>query len=205
MVLCGDMNGTLINDRNNAHDCNLKNFVKESKLLHSDALSTQPTFFQHNRKSTSQIDYILSTGSFINKTNILRQHATHTPTHVPVVAELCRCLSTLIQKSRIKESRHKILWDKAHQNQYQEILKLLLSSYVEAGPESDVDTIITNLTEILHVQVAAEKSVPTKIIKLNGFKWKASPTLKKLIGLSKNKYRNNHPLFCEKKGEKDFA
>jgi endonuclease/exonuclease/phosphatase family metal-dependent hydrolase len=65
MVLCGDMNGTLMNDRNNAHDCNLKNFVKENKLLHSDALSTEPTFFQHNRKSTSQIDYILSTGSFM--------------------------------------------------------------------------------------------------------------------------------------------
>jgi hypothetical protein len=211
MVLCGDMNGTLMNDRNNAHDCNLKNFVKENKLLHSDALSTEPTFFQHNRKSTSQIDYILLSGNFINKTNILRQHATHTSTHVPVVAELCRCLSTSIQKSRIKESRYNILWDKAHQNQYQEILKLLLSSYVEAGPESDVDTIITNLTEILHVQVAAEKSVLTEIIKLNGFKWKASPTLKKLIGISKNKHRlwdkagrprNNHPLFCEKKETK---
>ena len=113
-------------------------------------------------------------------------------------------------KSRIKESRYNILWDKAHQNQYQEILKLLLSSYVEAGPESDVDTIITNLTEILHVQVAAEKSVPTEIIKLNGFKWKASPTLKK-IGISKHKHRlwdkagrprNNHPLFCGKKETK---
>ena len=102
MVICGDMNGTLMNDRNNAHDCNLKNFVKENKLLHSDALSTQPTFFQHNRKSTSQIDYILSTGSFINKTNILRQHATHTSTHVPVVAELCRCLSTSIQNQELK-------------------------------------------------------------------------------------------------------
>ena len=210
MVLCGDMNGILIYDRSNAHDCKLKNFVKENKLIHSDALSTQPTFFHHNGKSTSQ-DYILSSGSFINKTNILRQHATNTSTHVPVVAELCRCLSTSIQKSRIKESRYKILWDKADQNQYQEILKLLLSSYVEAGPESDVDTIITNLTEILHVQVAAEKSVLTEIIKLNGFKWKASPTLKKLIGISKNKHRlwdkagrprNNHPLFCEKKETK---
>jgi hypothetical protein len=85
MVLCGDMNGTLIYDRNNAHDCKLKNFVKVNRLLHSDALSTQPTFFHHNGKSTSQ-DYILSSGSFINKTNILRQHATNTLTHVPVVA-----------------------------------------------------------------------------------------------------------------------
>ena len=98
MVLCGDMNGTLIDDRSNAHDCKLKNFVKENKLIHSDALSTQPTFFHHNGKSTSQIDYILLFGNFINKTNILRQHATNTSTHVPVVAELCRCLSTSIQK-----------------------------------------------------------------------------------------------------------
>jgi hypothetical protein len=171
------MNGTLIDDRNNAHGCKLKNFVKENKLIHSDALSTQPAFFHHNGKSTSQIDYMLLSGNFINKTNILRQHATNTSTHVPVVAELCRCLSTSIQKSRIKESRYKILWDKA--DQYQEILKLLLSSYVEAGPESDVDTTITNLTEILHV--TAEKSVLTKIIKLNGFEWKASPTVKKRI------------------------
>ena len=98
---------TLINNRNNAHDCKLKNIVKENTLLHSDALSTHPTFFHHNGNSTSQIDYILSSGSFINKTNILRQHATNTSTHVPVVAELCRCLSTSIQKSRIKESRYK--------------------------------------------------------------------------------------------------
>jgi endonuclease/exonuclease/phosphatase family metal-dependent hydrolase len=78
MVLCGDMNGTLIDDRNNAHDCKLKNFVKENKLLHSDALSTQPTFFHHNGKSTSQIDYILLSGNFINKTNILRPELAHT-------------------------------------------------------------------------------------------------------------------------------
>ena len=123
MVLCGDMNGILINDRNNAHDYKLKNIVKENTLLHSDALSTQPTFFHHNGNSTSQIDYISSSGSFINKNNILRQHATNTSTHVPVVAELCRCLPTSIQKSRIKECRNKILWDKADQNQYQEILK----------------------------------------------------------------------------------
>lgn len=102
IVLCGDMNGTLINDKNNAHDRKLKNFVNENKLLHSDALTTQPTFFHHNGKSTSQIDYIFSSGSFINKTNILQQHATNTSTHVPVVAELCRCLSTSTQKSRIK-------------------------------------------------------------------------------------------------------
>jgi hypothetical protein len=95
--------------RNNAHDYKLKNIVKENTLLHSDALSTQPTFFHHNGNSTSQIDYISSSGSFINKNNILRQHATNTSTNVPVVAELCRCLPTSIQKSRINMCRNKIV------------------------------------------------------------------------------------------------
>lgn len=82
-----------------------------------------------------------------------------------------------------------------------------------AGPESDIDTTITKLNEILHV--TAEKSVPTKIIKLQGFKWKASTTVKKLVEISKNKHRlwnnagrprNNHPLYSEKKrGKKDFT
>ena len=60
ILLCGDLNGTLLPTRNNKHDVILKDFVQEHFLSTGLHYSGEPTFFHFNGVVTSQIDYILS-------------------------------------------------------------------------------------------------------------------------------------------------
>ena len=57
----------------------------------------------------------------------------------------------------------------------------------------------------------AEQVVPKRLIRLDGFKWKASPKVRELIGISKHKHglwgqagrpRDGHRLFLDKKEAK---
>ena len=63
IILCGDLNGTLLNHRNNKHDQLLKKFVKETGLKFNNHIGSQSTFFHHAQTSESQIDYILTKNS----------------------------------------------------------------------------------------------------------------------------------------------
>ena len=60
ILLCGDLNGTLLPTRNNKHDVILKDFVKEHSLSTGSFDCVEPTFFHFNGVVTSQIDYILT-------------------------------------------------------------------------------------------------------------------------------------------------
>jgi hypothetical protein len=52
-IICGDMNGSLSNERNNSHDVKLKSFMRLNKFhLHTD-VRNQPTFYHHDGKSKS--------------------------------------------------------------------------------------------------------------------------------------------------------
>jgi len=65
VIICGDMNGSLSNERNNSHDAKLKSFMKLNKFhLHTD-VRNQPTFYHHDGKSKSEIDYIISNDDVI--------------------------------------------------------------------------------------------------------------------------------------------
>ena len=65
IIICGDMNGSLSNERNNRHDAKLKSFMKLNKFhLHTD-VRNQSTFYYHDGKSKSQIDYIISNDDVI--------------------------------------------------------------------------------------------------------------------------------------------
>lgn len=58
IVLCGDMNGTLLENRSNKHDKILKIYVKESNMTTRANLPETHTFHHHPGNSSSQIDYI---------------------------------------------------------------------------------------------------------------------------------------------------
>ena len=60
ILLCGDLDGTLLPTRNNKHDVILKDFVQEHFLSTGLYYSGEPTFFHFNGVVTSQIDCILS-------------------------------------------------------------------------------------------------------------------------------------------------
>ncbi|CAC5416004.1 unnamed protein product [Mytilus coruscus] len=75
--------------------------------------------------------------------------------------------------------------------------------------DCDVNEKVNQLTSILHK--TADKVVPKKLIKLTGFKNKASSKVRQLIQTSKQKHRewdnagrprNDHRLFMEKKSAK---
>ena len=59
IVLCGDLNGTLLTTRKNKHDKMLKDFVNEHHLSTGNDYQISPTFYHFNGYVTSQIDYIL--------------------------------------------------------------------------------------------------------------------------------------------------
>ena len=76
VIVCGDMNGTLIEERNNSHDNSLKDFVKEHNLSwHKNEMGNKLTFVSHTGIGRSQIDYILcSNSSTLASTKIEEKH-----------------------------------------------------------------------------------------------------------------------------------
>jgi exonuclease III len=58
IILCGDLNGTVMESRNNKRDQVLKKYITEMGFDISKQVSDLPTFFHHAHDSTSQIDYI---------------------------------------------------------------------------------------------------------------------------------------------------
>ena len=53
IILCGDLNGTLLPTRNNKHDLFLKEFVNEHSLSNNGHSSVKPTFYHFNGTATS--------------------------------------------------------------------------------------------------------------------------------------------------------
>jgi hypothetical protein len=72
--------------------------------------------------------------------------------------------------------------------------------------EYTIDQKLDYLTRVM--RETAEQVVPKRLIRLDGFKWKASPKVPELIGISKHKHRlwdqagrprDGHELFLDKK------
>ena len=60
VIVCGDMNGTLIEERNKGHDNSLKYFLKEHNLSwRKSEMGNKSTFISHTGRGRSHIDYIL--------------------------------------------------------------------------------------------------------------------------------------------------
>ncbi|MCG8113322.1 MAG: endonuclease/exonuclease/phosphatase family protein, partial [Candidatus Thiodiazotropha taylori] len=103
IVLCGDLNGSLLQTRNNKHDIMLKDFVNEHCLSTGAHYTCQPTFYHFNGTVTSQIDYILTSNPEILKSYTVydRQPENVSP-HVPVGAELNICAPVKSMDTRIQ-------------------------------------------------------------------------------------------------------
>ena len=59
IILCGDLNGSLLQSRSNPHDGMLKEFVQEHGFHLDSGFGVTPTFYGHSGAS-SQIDYVLA-------------------------------------------------------------------------------------------------------------------------------------------------
>ncbi|CAC5376761.1 unnamed protein product [Mytilus coruscus] len=88
IILCGDLNGTLLDSRNNKHDKILKSFVSEMGLSTGVNKDERHTFFHHAWSSSSQIDYILvNDKNLISKYNIDEKSSINLSAHTSVTVK----------------------------------------------------------------------------------------------------------------------
>ncbi|CAC5410172.1 unnamed protein product [Mytilus coruscus] len=168
IVFCGDMNGTLIKERNNSHDKKLAKFIKANKLnVHQEMITkSTPTFYHNDGKSTSQIDYIFSNNDVINTAMVMQQDPINSSSHLPVIANLTKRLKTEVKKGKKSHTTYKLLWEKTDKKEYRNVLNQMIATC--NWNDSDVNEKVNQLTSILHK--TADKVVPKKLIKLTGFK-----------------------------------
>ena len=205
IVLCGDLNGSLVQSRSNPHDCMLRDFVSEHGLATDDSINNTPTFYGHSG-SSSQIDYILVGDlSLISQVNINPQLPTNMSSHTSVKA----ALNVKISSSSVKQKRvvsgavTKLLWEKADKQHYQ----CLLESAIR---KTDLSTdAVETLVQLLNS--TSVKAVPNKIIKVKGPKFRLSPLVKQLEAACKEIFFRwksagspgpEHPLSIQRKKSK---
>ncbi|CAG2231590.1 unnamed protein product [Mytilus edulis] len=207
IILCGDLNGTLLHSRSNKHDKLLKNFVQELGLQTAGNYDSKMTFFHHSGQSSSQIDYILTRNiSIFKEHKIWDRSATNSSAHVPVETNTTVTIpSAANRKPSEGTSYKKLLWDEINTEIYNSNLSEGLLKIKPEDSTSDQLQTITN--ELLK---ATKVAVPAKPIKLQGPKWKATPTVRKhlkscklLYSQWKNQGRpQNHPSHTELKTAK---
>ncbi|CAC5381446.1 unnamed protein product [Mytilus coruscus] len=99
IIVCGDLNGTFSNCRNNKHDRLLKQFAQETNLSTVGNYGEQKTFFHHSGQSSSQIDYILTTNSDIYSNHeIWKNTPSNVSAHV-LVSMLTNIAIPLLEKN----------------------------------------------------------------------------------------------------------
>ena len=186
IVLCGDLNGTLLETRNNKHDIMLKDFVNEHCLSTGSNLKLEPTFYHFNGVVTSQIDYILCSDTKLLKNyTIFERQAENLFPHVPVMSELSIPTSTsgIISGKEKAATRKTYSWNKLDKEKYSAEIAAMLPT---CGNEN-VESTINSLTECL--KRAAQKAVPSKIVKLKGPKKRASQKVLECLKTVKQTHR----------------
>ncbi|CAC5397677.1 unnamed protein product [Mytilus coruscus] len=207
IILCGDLNGTILQTRNNKHDQLLKEFIQELNFTADKDKSDRQTFFHHSGQSSSQIDYIFSTKeNLIKKYTIWNNSSSNVSAHVPVSVTTNIIIPTGVNKANKEiHTVHKLQWDQTDLPLYiesvqNEISKLQLTQ----KPANSIQNITKALLTV------SNKTVPTKPIKLKGPKWKASPRVKKHLKNCKQLYSKwkfegkqpDHPFRKQLKAEK---
>ncbi|CAG2255546.1 unnamed protein product [Mytilus edulis] len=207
VILCGDLNGTLLSTRSNKHDKMLKNFVAEMGLSTGQDICEKHTFFHHAWSSSSQIDYILvKTKKLVLNYTIDEKSSINLSAHTSV-----RVITTIDIPAKVKsanknrKAKYKLQWDQMDTNQYNRLIQQDITAIVD---ENNINTQVDILTNSL--VRAGNITIPTKLLQLKGPKWKASPEVQILIKSCRNIYKQwqeagkqkEHPLATTLKLEK---
>ncbi|CAG2196905.1 unnamed protein product [Mytilus edulis] len=207
VILCGDLNGTLLSTRSNKHDKMLKNFVAEMGLSTGQDICEKHTFFHHAWSSSSQIDYILvQDKKLVLNYTIDEKSSINLSAHTSV-----RVITTIDIPAKVKsanknrKAKYKLQWDQMDTNQYNRLIQQDITAIVD---ENNINTQVDILTNSL--VRAGNITIPTKLLQLKGPKWKASPEVQILIKSCRNIYKQwqeagkqkEHPLATTLKLEK---
>ncbi|CAC5391719.1 unnamed protein product [Mytilus coruscus] len=188
IIVTGDLNGSLISIRNNNHDKLLKEFCRKHHLNHTFENTQDSTFYHHNGKSCSQIDYILENKDtdILRSTTIEDQYHTNGSAHVPIRAKTNMSIAS--DKIKGKKSKPKTIlkWEETNIGSYQEAIETLQEQ--SNIPDSIADIEEQYLTIIDILSKASNTNVKKKIVSLKGPNWKASEKVKELISKSKNAF-----------------
>ena len=174
VILCGDLNGTLLDSRSNKHDKLLKELTAELQLSTGIICGNKPTFYHHAGTSKSQIDYILvQDKSLISSYTILDKSPICSSEHAPVKATLTTAIHNVCQSVNQRQKKIvKLNWDRADRQSYRQSLV--------------ADHQVSNITESLIR--ASNSSVPKRTVNLKGPRWKASPKVKQSLKICKQLY-----------------
>lgn len=203
IVICGDMNATLMTSRNNDSDKRLRKFIESNSLSTDIDNKDKPTYIHGNGKS--QIDYCFTLNATVSPTIISDPHCINSSSHVPIMFNVIAKVSSIKhQKQKVTATR--LLWDKADIQAYQENIYINMISI--QSPDQIVDFVNSIHKSVLH---AAKTAIPAKRIKFHGPKWKASPETLSVIMEGKRLHKAwlelgkpgvDHPISIERKNIK---
>ena len=189
ILIGGDMNASI--QRGDVWDNVLVNFIQNCDLCCDDIL--EDTFIHHSGKARSKIDYFIGTLEVLDcKCFILDSHPNNTSSHLPIVVTFKAEFTQDIKENKPKvKPKVKYRWDKADVYHYQEHVDELVASWID-----ELDTV--NCAEDLEIAVdkfarilldSADRSVPVKVCKLRGPRFKATPGLMTALRNSKNTFK----------------
>ena len=170
-------------------DCyklNVQAFVQEISLKQS--YTEKSTFFHHSGLSCSQIDYILDnpTSSIISSYKTHDRCPSNYSSHVPVSAKIE--VNAKVKQSLVKPNsarQFKFQWKDLDSESFNSFINEELSQYnIEKHSREENIQFLYNC-----LKKAAAVAVTSKIIKLKGPKFKASPTTLSLLQICKEKYQ----------------
>ena len=188
LVICGDFNGTLLDPRPyNKHDRLLQTFMKDHNFEHR--ISEMNTFFHHSGAGSSQIDYITSSEkSLLYLYQVCTREPENTSSHVIVYGYLSVSppeVGQVTKKKKIKSVR-KFQWEKIDKSLFQQIVE----EECKKDSRMNEKTVGQRLDELARIpHKATDIAVPHKLIRLKGPTWRASPTVKKLLTICKEKHK----------------
>lgn len=164
ILLCGDLNVTLLPTRNNKHDIVLKDFARGHCVLTGSYHSVQPTFYHFNGVVSSQIDYVLSkVPSLFQSYLILGKDICNVSSHVPIPVQIQFPEQVPSVTSTLnKPSKTIYFWAKVDSDKYNDILQQSLFKV----SNNNVDETVANMTNCL--KEAAQPSIPSKTFVFKG-------------------------------------
>ncbi|CAC5397918.1 unnamed protein product [Mytilus coruscus] len=161
-------------DKNNNHDKLLKEFCRKYQLNHTLENTQGSTFYHHNGKSCSQIDYILENKDtdILRSTAIEDQYHINGSAHVPIRAKTNMAIAS--DKIKGKKSKPKIIlkWEETNIGSYQKAIETRQEQSNNPDLIADIEEQAFNIIDIL--SKASNTSVKKKIVSLKGPNWKAS-------------------------------
>ncbi len=171
ILIAGDFNASLV--RNKPQDIILRDFMNTHGLTNIGNFGTKPTFISHTGLASSQIDYFLTTQPEVFlPASIIEDNGLNTSSHVPIQCET-RIEYAVAHPKPVKSTNaiKRLLWKDGDLHAYNSMVAHLLADIPTA--QSDATTCLMGIVESLHQ--AAAMTIPSKIIRLKGPKWKLSP------------------------------